>query len=72
METHSMIKKQKLKNTVRVTFALPIENAASVHLVGDFNVWDAQATSLIHADEGAEKSAAAAFERLRSLSASNP
>jgi 1,4-alpha-glucan branching enzyme len=48
-----MLIKQKLESSVRVTFVLPVEEEAeSVHLVGDFNDWDTQATPLTRNRDG--------------------
>lgn len=39
--------------TARVTFTVPkVENAESVHLVGDFNEWDRSATPLQKRKDG--------------------
>jgi 1,4-alpha-glucan branching enzyme len=48
-----MLKKRKLKSNVRVTFIFPAEQQAeSVHLLGDFNAWDASVTPLAKNRDG--------------------
>lgn len=49
-----MLKKRKLTNgKVRVTFSMPpLEKVTTLHLVGDFNNWDKQATPMLRQPDG--------------------